>query len=164
LRKKQVELEPLIDSIVLSVSNRINEKHLEVEKDVKAKTVWGDEDLLRELFINLIDNSVKYTPPGGKILVGSCHGKDGTVIYVKDTGFGIPAESLSRIFERFYRVDKGRSREMGGTGLGLSIVKHIVERHGGRVTVESEFGKGSQFTVTMPDNVPVEGDLDGKTE
>lgn len=164
LRKKQVELDPLIDSVVLSVSNRINEKNLELEKDIKANAVWGDEDLLRELFINLIDNSVKYTPPGGKILVGSYREKDETIIYVKDNGFGIPTESLTRIFERFYRVDKGRSREMGGTGLGLSIVKHIVERHGGRVAVQSEFGKGSEFKVAIPDFAPAEENSDGKTE
>ena len=96
--------------------------------------------------------------------MGSFKEKEGTIICVKDTGFGIPAENLSRIFERFYRVDKGRSREMGGTGLGLSIVKHIVERHGGRVAVQSEFGKGSEFRVTIPYIAPVEENSDGKTE
>lgn len=164
LRMKQVELEPLIDSVVLAISNRMNAKNLQLEKDIQVKTVWGDEGLLNELFINLIDNSVKYTPAGGKITVGSLKGKGETIIYVRDTGFGIPAESLPRIFERFYRVDKGRSREMGGTGLGLSIVKHIVERHGGKVAVQSELGKGSEFTVTIPDVAPAEEDTDGKTE
>lgn len=164
LRVKQVELEPLIDSVVLAISNRMNAKNLQLEKDIQAKTVWGDEGLLNELFINLIDNSVKYTPAGGKITVGSLKGKGETMIYVRDTGFGIPAESLPRIFERFYRVDKGRSREMGGTGLGLSIVKHIVERHGGKVAVQSELGKGSEFTVTIPDVAPAEENADGKTE
>lgn len=164
LRVKQVELEPLIDSVVLAISNRMNAKNLQLEKNIQAKTVWGDEGLLNELFINLIDNSVKYTPAGGKITVGSLKGKGETIIYVRDTGFGIPAESLPRIFERFYRVDKGRSREMGGTGLGLSIVKHIVERHGGKVAVQSELGKGSEFTVTIPDVAPAEENADGKTE
>lgn len=164
LRVKQVELEPLIDSVVLAISNRMNAKNLQLERDIQAKTVWGDEGLLNELFINLIDNSVKYTPAGGKITVGSLKGKGETIIYVRDTGFGIPAESLPRIFERFYRVDKGRSREMGGTGLGLSIVKHIVERHGGKVAVQSELGKGSEFTVTIPDVAPAEENADGKTE
>lgn len=164
LRIKQVELEPLIDSVVLAISNRMNAKDLQLEKDIQVKTVWADEDLLNELFINLIDNSVKYTPAGGKITVGSLKGKGETIIYVRDTGFGIPAESLPRIFERFYRVDKGRSREMGGTGLGLSIVKHIVERHGGKVAVQSELGKGSEFTVTIPDVALAEEDADGKTE
>jgi two-component system phosphate regulon sensor histidine kinase PhoR len=164
LRKKQVELEPLVDNVILSVSNRLNMKSLELDKDIQAKKVWGDEDLLKELFINLIDNAIKYTPNGGKILVGSIREKGKTIIYVKDTGFGIPAESLSRIFERFYRVDKGRSREMGGTGLGLSIVKHIVERHGGKVAVQSQLGKGSEFRVTIPDVAPLEEESHGKTE
>ncbi len=164
LRRKQVDLEPLVDSVILSVSNRMREKNLELEKDIQAKTIWGDEGLLKELFINLIDNSVKYTPPGGKIVVGSSKGKGETIIYVRDNGFGIPAESLSRIFERFYRVDKGRSREMGGTGLGLSIVKHIVERHGGKVTVQSELGKGSEFRVTIPEVTLNEENSDGKTK
>ncbi len=164
LRKKQVELEPLVDSVILSISNRINEKKLKLDKDIQAKVLWGDEGLIKELFINLIDNSVKYTPPGGKISVGTLKEKGETIIYVRDTGYGIPTENLSRIFERFYRVDKGRSREMGGTGLGLSIVKHIVERHGGKVAVQSEFGKGSEFKVTIPDVAPVKENLDGKTE
>ncbi len=164
LRRKQVELEPLIDSVVLSVDNRIKEKQLELKKDIQAKFVLGDENLLKELFINLVDNSVKYTPSGGEIIVGSLKGKEETIIFVRDNGFGIPAESLSRIFERFYRVDKGRSREMGGTGLGLSIVKHIVERHGGKVSVVSELGKGSEFKVTIPDVLPVEDSWDGQTE
>lgn len=164
LHKKRIHLESLVDSVVLSVFNQINWKSLELKKDIRAKEVWGDEDLLKELFINLIDNSIKYTPPGGKIVVGSSKGKGEIVIYVKDTGYGIPAESLPRIFERFYRVDKGRSREMGGTGLGLSIIKHIVERHGGKVAVQSELGKGSEFIVTIPDVALTEENSDGKTQ
>lgn len=164
LRRKQVDLEQLIDSIILSVANRIKEKNLELKKDIQAKDIWGDEGLLRELFINLIDNSIKYTPNGGEILVGSLKEKGETIVYVKDNGFGISAESLPRIFERFYRVDKGRSREMGGTGLGLAIVKHIVERHSGKVSVQSELGKGSEFRVLIPNVLPVEENLDGKAE
>ncbi len=164
LRRKQVDLEQLTDSVILSVENRIKLKNLTLKKDIQATDIRGDEGLLRELLINLIDNSIKYTPNGGEILVGSLKGKGETIVYVKDNGFGIPAESLSRIFERFYRVDKGRSREMGGTGLGLSIVKHIVERHSGKVSVQSELGKGSEFRVTIPDVLPVEENLDGKTE
>ena len=164
LGRKEVELDPLIDSVVLSVVNQIKEKQLELKKDLQAKVVMGDEGLLKEVFINLIDNSVKYTPSGGKITIGSLRGEEETIIYVKDNGFGIPTESLPRIFERFYRVDKGRSREMGGTGLGLSIVKHIVERHGGKVSVESEPGEGSEFRVIIPDNLPVEDNWNGETE
>ena len=98
-------------------------------------TVCGDETQLTSMFTNLVDNAVKYTPPGGR---------------VSDTGVGIPQEELAQLFERFYRVDKARSKETGGTGLGLSIVKHVAENHGGRVAVESTPGEGSTFTVYLP--------------
>jgi signal transduction histidine kinase len=113
-------------------------------------TVQGDETQLASMFTNLVDNAVKYTPPGGRVEVtGGCENSE-IVIRVSDTGIGIPEGKLLRIFERFYRVDKARSKETGGTGLGLSIVKHIAENHGGRVTVESTLGEGSAFTVYLP--------------
>jgi two-component system sensor histidine kinase SenX3 len=113
-------------------------------------TVRGDETLLTSMFTNLVNNAVNYTPPGGRVEVtGGFEGSE-IVIRVSDTGIGIPESKLPRIFERFYRVDKARSKETGGTGLGLSIVKHIAENHGGRVTVESRLGEGSTFTVYLP--------------
>jgi signal transduction histidine kinase len=113
-------------------------------------TVNGDETQLTSMFTNLVDNAVKYTPPGGRVEVtGGFEGSE-IVIRISDTGIGIPEGKLPRIFERFYRVDKARSKETGGTGLGLSIVKHIAENHGGRVTVESTLGEGSDFTVYLP--------------
>jgi two-component system, OmpR family, sensor histidine kinase SenX3 len=113
-------------------------------------SVHGDETQLTSMFTNLVDNAVQYTPPGGRVEVtGGFEGSE-IVIRVSDTGIGIPQASLPRIFERFYRVDKARSKETGGTGLGLSIVKHIAENHGGRVTVESTPGEGSTFTVYLP--------------
>jgi two-component system, OmpR family, sensor histidine kinase SenX3 len=113
-------------------------------------TVRGDETLLTSMFTNLVNNAVNYTPPGGRVEVtGGFEGSE-IVIRVSDTGIGIPESKLPRIFERFYRVDKARSKETGGTGLGLSIVKPIAENHGGRVTVESRLGEGSTFTVYLP--------------
>jgi two-component system, OmpR family, sensor histidine kinase SenX3 len=113
-------------------------------------TVRGDETQLTSMFTNLVENAVQYTPPGGRIEVtGGFEGSE-IVIRVSDTGIGIPEGKLPRIFERFYRVDKARSKQTGGTGLGLSIVKHIAENHGGRVTVESTLGEGSTFTVYLP--------------
>lgn len=114
--------------------------------------VRGNETQLVSMFTNLIDNAVKYTPPGGVVEVtgGVVEGDTEIFVDISDTGIGIPKESLPRIFERFYRVDKARSKETGGTGLGLSIVRHIVENHGGRVEVESEPGTGSVFTVYIP--------------
>jgi two-component system, OmpR family, phosphate regulon sensor histidine kinase PhoR len=150
LRKKPINLNALLDEIILSVENRLHEKQLELKKAIQATIINGDEDLLREVILNLLDNAIKYTPECGSILIGSHETSDGVVFYIKDNGFGVPKESLSRIFERFYRVDKGRSRAMGGTGLGLSIVKHIIERHGGKVSVVSELGQGSQFSFILP--------------
>jgi two-component system, OmpR family, sensor histidine kinase SenX3 len=113
-------------------------------------TVLGDETQLTSMFTNLVDNAVQYTPAGGRVEVtGGFEGSE-IAIWVSDTGIGIPRASLPRIFERFYRVDKARSKETGGTGLGLSIVKHVAENHGGRVTVESALGEGSTFTVYLP--------------
>ena len=113
-------------------------------------TVRGDETQLASMFTNLVDNAVKYTPPGGRVEVTGGTEGDEVVISIADTGIGIPDRNLPRIFERFYRVDKARSKATGGTGLGLSIVKHIVENHGGRVTVESVPGEGTTFTVRLP--------------
>jgi signal transduction histidine kinase len=102
------------------------------------------------MFTNLVDNAVKYTPPGGRVEVTGGTEGDEVIISIADTGIGIPEGKLSRIFERFYRVDKARSKATGGTGLGLSIVKHVAENHGGRVTVESVPGEGTTFTVRLP--------------
>jgi len=112
--------------------------------------VRADEEGLEQVFINLLDNAVKYTPEGGSITVKASVSGDEVLVEVRDTGIGISAKDLPRIFERFYRVDKARSRELGGTGLGLSIVKHTIQNYGGRIWVESEVGRGSTFYFTLP--------------
>jgi two-component system phosphate regulon sensor histidine kinase PhoR len=112
--------------------------------------VMTDGERLRRILENLLDNAIKYTPEGGDVTVVVRGNGDEVAIDVADTGPGIPSEHLSRIFERFYRVDKSRSRDLGGTGLGLSIVKHLAEGIGGRVSVESTPGRGSTFTITLP--------------
>lgn len=116
--------------------------------------VPGDDDLLEQALRNLVDNAVKYTPSGGRVEVTAEEvayiDRREVILRVTDTGPGIPKEHLPRLFERFYRVDRARSRELGGTGLGLAIVRHIVERHGGRVWVESEPGEGAAFSVALP--------------
>jgi two-component system phosphate regulon sensor histidine kinase PhoR len=112
--------------------------------------VLGNELQLEQVFVNLLDNAVKFNRPNGEVRVDA-HSTDGTAqITISDTGIGIPSEDLPRVFERFYRVDKARSREMGGTGLGLSIVKHVIEQMGGTVAVSSQVGQGSRFTLTVP--------------
>jgi two-component system phosphate regulon sensor histidine kinase PhoR len=112
--------------------------------------VRGDLARLGEVLQNLLDNAVQYTPPGGRITVRAAVADNQVAIAVTDSGIGIPRADQQRIFERFYRVDAARSREVGGTGLGLSIAKHLVEAHGGRISVESEVGRGSTFTVFLP--------------
>jgi two-component system phosphate regulon sensor histidine kinase PhoR len=112
--------------------------------------IWGDEEAVQQVLENLLDNALKYTPAGGRVRVG-WHARDGhACIEVEDTGIGIPEADLPRIFERFYRVDKARSRELGGTGLGLSIVKHLVQAMHGTVRASSRVGQGTTFTVCLP--------------
>jgi two-component system phosphate regulon sensor histidine kinase PhoR len=115
----------------------------------ESTEVLGDKERMRQVMLNLIDNAVKYTESGGKVTVSARDEGQAVRILVADTGCGIAPEHLPRIFERFYRVDKDRSREAGGTGLGLAIVKHIVEAHGSRIEVESEVGRGSVFSFTL---------------
>lgn len=112
--------------------------------------VLGHEIRLEQVFVNLLDNAVKFSRPEGEVRIGVSRGPGHALVQVKDTGLGIPSRDLPRIFERFYRVDKARSRATGGTGLGLAIVKHAVEQMGGSVSVESSLGHGSVFTVALP--------------
>jgi two-component system, OmpR family, phosphate regulon sensor histidine kinase PhoR len=113
--------------------------------------VMGHRIRLEQAFVNLLDNAVKFNRPGGEVRIETVRTENGEArITIADTGIGIPSEDLPRIFERFYRVDKARSREVGGTGLGLSIVKHVIERMNGTITADSQLGKGSTFTVLLP--------------
>jgi two-component system phosphate regulon sensor histidine kinase PhoR len=123
---------------------------LDLEVPTNLPPVRADASLLHEVLQNLLDNAIQYTPPGGKIHVSAAARNREAVVTVDDTGIGIPVVDQERIFERFYRVDAARSREAGGTGLGLSIAKHIVEAHGGRIWVESEVGRGSKFSFSIP--------------
>ena len=115
-----------------------------------TSTVAVDRDAIHQVLSNLIDNALKYGDTGGKILVGACESEEGVQFYVRDFGSGISSEHLPRLFERFYRVDKARSRESGGTGLGLAIAKHVVRAHSGTIRVESEMNHGSTFYFTLP--------------
>jgi two-component system phosphate regulon sensor histidine kinase PhoR len=118
--------------------------------DRSDATVHADREAIHQVFSNLIDNALKYAPSGGKIVVGARPADDTVEFYVQDFGPGIPSEHLPRLFERFYRVDKARSRESGGTGLGLAIAKHIVLAHGGTIRAESELNHGSTFVFRLP--------------
>jgi len=123
---------------------------LQVQPPSEALVVWADDEGLLTVLNNLLDNAIKYTPSGGSVSIRWHVEGRRTVLEVEDTGIGIPKQHQSRVFERFFRVDKARSRELGGTGLGLAIVKHWVQVFGGTVEVASELGRGSLFTIRLP--------------
>ncbi|TMK73002.1 MAG: HAMP domain-containing protein [Actinobacteria bacterium] len=147
---ERVPPEEVVDEVVGALGGLAAVKQIEVTTHVEAPAFETDRDRLRGVLENLVENALKYTPGGGHVSV-TARADEGTVVFeVADDGPGIGAEHLPRVFERFYRVDKARSRELGGTGLGLSIVKHLVESLGGTVSVSSERGEGSRFSVRFP--------------
>ncbi len=152
LRKDPVEL-PVVAGIVIGLfRERAQKKGIALRVDLPSglPVVHTDQRALEQVLSNLVENAVKYCPTGASITLSAAADDRSARIRVTDTGPGIPAKHLPRLFERFYRVDAGRSRELGGTGLGLSIVKHLVEAMGGTVTVDSQVGRGSKFEVTLP--------------
>jgi len=146
-----VNLLEIVERCAETTLLKASRKQIALEADVPQgfPAVRGDAGLLHEVLQNLLDNAVQYTPAGGRIRVSASAGAREAVVTVEDTGIGIPLADQERIFERFYRVDAGRSREAGGTGLGLSIARHIIEAHGGRLWVESEVGHGSKFSFSL---------------
>ncbi len=146
----EVRLAPLVKEVCTSLEPLAREYQVEVTTNCRPLTIYANTQQLRELFNNLIINAIKYNKPGGKVWVTvTCEQKE-IIIMVEDTGVGIPEDSRVRIFERFYRVDKGRSKKVGGTGLGLSIVKHIVNYYSGTIEVQSKVGEGTRFLVRLP--------------
>jgi len=131
-------------------AERASSRDVAFESATNSSFINSDPEALRQVFTNLFDNALRHTPSGGRIRVTAQGDGDDTVVRVTDTGTGIPADHLPRIFERFYRVDPSRSRQEGGTGLGLAIVKHLVEAHGGRVEAESELGRGTTILLYFP--------------
>jgi two-component system, OmpR family, phosphate regulon sensor histidine kinase PhoR len=152
LHLSEIDLTQFFAGIVRDWKKELLTKDLKATVDVAANVpfIRADEARLREVFDNLLDNAVKYSSNNGEIRLQGVRRGDETVLSVSDDGIGISNEDLPRIFERFYRADKARSRELGGTGLGLSIVKHIAQLHGGRVDAESELGKGTTVRVLLP--------------
>lgn len=114
----------------------------------------ADKERLHQLSVILLDNALKYTQAGGQVHINCFQSNKNVIVTVQDTGIGISPKNLPRIFDRFFRADKARSRESGGTGLGLAIAKWIVEKHGGKINVESELGKGTKFTISIPAHMP----------
>jgi len=152
LNLQPVDLRRLIDELATRLRQQCQDRqvtlHVTIAPD--APRVQGDPERLRQVFMNLLENAVKFNTPGGCVTVNAHQDDSILCVEVEDTGVGIPEQDLPRVFERFFRVDKARSRELGGTGLGLAIVKHLVELHRGGVTVRSRLGHGSTFTLTLP--------------
>jgi len=150
---EKLPLKPVLSAAIELSKTKAEEKQatigLDCDKDIKAKI---NAALLEQAIVNLLDNAVKYSKPGGKVQIRTYLKNEKIAISVQDNGCGIEKKHLERIFERFYVVDKGRSRKLGGTGLGLAIVKHIAQVHSGYITVESKVGSGSTFTIHLPTN------------
>jgi signal transduction histidine kinase len=149
IRREPVQL----DTIFLEVYRQVRSIRQPVEvilREVDQVCVMGDVDRLKQLILNLVDNAIKYTPERGTVSMALAQDAGRATIEVSDTGIGIPAEELERVFDRFYRVEKARSRRMGGSGLGLSIARWIAQAHGGEITVSSTLGAGSTFRVSLP--------------
>jgi two-component system phosphate regulon sensor histidine kinase PhoR len=151
LHLEEIDVAPVLENILRIFDDRLREKHLSVKTDIGqgVPRIKADPFKLEQVFVNLIDNAIKYTEKGEiAVRIGTTGSK--VIIEVHDSGIGIPRQDLRRVFERFYVVDKSRSRKFGGTGLGLSIVKHIVLLHNGSIDVDSTPGTGTTFTVTLP--------------
>jgi two-component system phosphate regulon sensor histidine kinase PhoR len=152
LEAGKIDIKGLLDEVVWGFGHALSMKKQKLNADYNGQdfNIKADKDKIEQVLVNLIDNAIKYTGQRGNIKVSLFEEKDSIMFTVEDNGIGIPKEHLDRIFERFYRVDKARSRELGGTGLGLSIVKHIVMLHGGHIDIDSEIGKGTKVTVILP--------------
>jgi two-component system phosphate regulon sensor histidine kinase PhoR len=158
LRTEPVRVAEVIESVLAVMSHRAEQGAVRLGSELaEGLTVTADRDRLSQILINLVDNAVKYTPAGGQVTVRATSLPEGMAeITVVDTGIGIPPGDLPRITERFYRVDRARSRELGGTGLGLAIVKHLVTAHGGQLRIESQPGRGTAIHVTLPAGILAE--------
>ncbi|AQR78138.1 ATP-binding protein [Paenibacillus larvae] len=159
LQFSPVDVESIVENSIQMMKAEAEKKHITLESCVENELyIEADEDRLRQILINLLSNGISYTPEGGRVSIGvefvpsldDNPDNERMRIRISDTGIGIPEKDLPRIFERFYRVDKARSRSSGGTGLGLSIVKHLTELHHGTISVESEAGKGTTFNIELP--------------
>jgi len=151
LQPGEVDVAKLVGALLADMEPRLKECSLEVTvADRGAVSAWADRRAVDQVLTNLLDNALKYTDPGGRVTVELDAQPEVVRVSVSDTGIGIPSEQQARIFERFYRVDKARSRALGGTGLGLAIVRHLVQAMGGDIYVESEPGQGSTFRFTLP--------------
>jgi len=151
LNLQKVEMRSLLEEVMTLLTGKAEAKNIRLEFYCKQSQVFlrGDTDRLKQVFINLIGNAINYTPVEGDVKIILLECEENVRIHVKDSGVGIIEEEIPRIFERFYRVDRARSRHSGGTGLGLAIVKHLIEAHHGNISVRSKVGEGSEFIIEL---------------
>ena len=151
IEKRPIDLASLVSDVVTRLSAQAEKADITLANSIRTSLdVSADRDEMAQVLVNLLDNAIAYSPRGGVVTFSALETAETVTISIADTGIGILSHDIPRLFERFYRADKARSRASGGTGLGLSIVKHIVENHGGTVKVESEYNKGSVFSFTLP--------------
>lgn len=151
IEPKEMRLSSAVEEIFTNLSSKAKTREVTlVNKVVKGTIIYADAVRLEQMLTNLIDNAVKFNRPAGKVIVRHARTDNTDIVSISDMGEGIAAEHLQRIFERFYRTDRARSREIGGTGLGLAIVKHLAKLHGGEVSVNSALGQGSTFSIELP--------------
>lgn len=152
MNQQSTDLQSLADRVYEDLQAKADKRSIRLETDIpEGLTLNVDGDRLQQAVFNLVDNAIKYGQVEGRVVIGGCATSQGMVeVAVIDDGPGIPPESVEKVFERFFRIDKARSRESGGTGLGLAIVKHIAQAHGGKVRLESELGGGSRFILCLP--------------
>jgi two-component system, OmpR family, phosphate regulon sensor histidine kinase PhoR len=151
INAKQINLNSLVNEIFINLSTKSKSRQIQLQNNVAENVqIFADRFRLEQMLTNLIDNAIKFNRQNGVVTVSHKRNENNDLISVEDSGEGISSEHLNRIFERFYRTDKARSREIGGTGLGLAIVKHLALLHNGEVAVSSNLGKGSVFTIELP--------------
>jgi two-component system phosphate regulon sensor histidine kinase PhoR len=152
LNFEMVALGAAVNNVISLIKNKADLKKIAIHNNVSDNfpPVQADRDRLTQILVNILDNAVKFTPEGGSVAIEAQESETHVIVSVTDTGIGVPAEEAQRLGERFYRVDKSRSRELGGTGLGLSIVKHLMIAHGGRMEIESRLGKGTKVSLFFP--------------
>jgi len=151
-KHEDIDLAEVIGGVIPLFETKASEKNIKIINELPQNTITisGDKDRLMQIFVNLLDNAVKFNLDDGTVTINATEEKEGVIINIIDTGAGIPKEEIQRLGERFYRVDKTRSRDLGGTGLGLSIVKHLMIAHGGRMEIKSEISKGTVVSLFFP--------------
>ena len=152
LNFEDVSLNTIVDNVITLMEAKAKSKHISIQNNMRENIapVRADKDRLTQIFVNVLDNAVKFTPDSGSMVIDADETGDYTVVTVADTGIGVPKDEIQRLGERFYRVDRSRSRDFGGTGLGLSIVKHLMMAHGGRMEIESTLNRGTKVSLFFP--------------